>query len=254
MAPFPQISYFYSHSLESKILQRITFLIIHSNMQNTFPEMRSESYNPRYISILKWGIAVVLIICAITLLVLLIDDASEMVYFFLFLMVSMLAGVLVYDILRNKDHKVSCLLVDHRGMLFLNKEDKVLSEMKYQDLVKSRNPYTRDLFSEASAGKSDFRKNLWVYERRENSEIKKRKVNFEVIPLKNKYSLIGHFLKGVTLFRPDLNIDAEVYKDFYLDEKTFRFMPESLKRDILLKTFIIAVIILGLIFIFPIFE
>jgi hypothetical protein len=61
-------------------------------------------------------------------------------------------------------------------------------------------------------------------------------------------------LKGVTLFRPDLNIDVEVYKDFYLDEKTFRFMPESLKRDILLKTFIIAVIILGLIFIFPIFE
>jgi hypothetical protein len=48
--------------------------------------------------------------------------------------------------------------------------------------------------------------------------------------LKNKYSLIGHFLKGVTLFRPDLNIDVEVYKDFYLDEKTFRFMPESLKR------------------------
>ena len=217
--------------------------------------MRSESYNPRYISILKWGIAMVLVICAITLLVLLIDDdASEMVYFFLFLMVSVLAGVSVYDIMRNKDHKVNCLIVNSRGILFLDKNDKVLSEMKYQDLVKSRNPYTRDVFSEASAGKSDFRKNLWVHERRENSEIKKRKVNFEVIPLKNKYSLIGHFLKGVTLFRPDLNIDVEVYKDFYLDEKTFRFMPESLKRDILLKTFIIAVIILGLIFIFPIFE
>jgi hypothetical protein len=143
-------------------------------MQNTFPEMRSESYNPRYISILKWGIAVVLIICAITLLVLLIDDdASEMVYFFLFLMVSMLAGVSVYDMMRNKDHKVNCLIVNSRGILFLDKNDKVLSEMKYQDLVKSRSPYTRDLFLRLLQ-KSDFRKNLWVYERRENSEIKKK--------------------------------------------------------------------------------
>lgn len=224
-------------------------------MQNTFPEMRSESYNPRYISVLKWGIAVVLVICAIALLVLLIDDTSSgMIYFFLFLMVSVLAGVLVYDVLRDKDHEVSCLIVNSRGILFLDKNDKVLSEMKYQDLVKSRNPYTRDIFSEASAGKSDFRKKLWVHERGENGEVKKRKANFEVIPLKNKYSLIGHFLKGVTLFRPDLNIDAEVYKDFYLDEKTFRFMAGNLRKDILLKTVIIAAIILVLIFIFPFFE
>jgi uncharacterized protein (DUF779 family) len=66
--------------------------------------------------------------CHYTAGLLIDDDASEMVYFFLFLMVSVLAGVSVYDMMRNKDHKVNCLIVNSRGILFLDKNDKVLSK------------------------------------------------------------------------------------------------------------------------------
>ncbi|MGN7864339.1 hypothetical protein [Chryseobacterium sp. 22458] len=121
-------------------------------------------------------------------------------------------------------------------------------------MVKSENPYTKDLFSETATGKTDFRKNFFVHEKGENRKVKKKQVNFDIIPLKNRYDLIGHFLKGVTLFRPDLSIDPEVYKDFYLDEKTFRFMPENLKKDIVLKVVILAVVILVLVFIIPLFK
>lgn len=229
-------------------------------MQNTFPEMRSESYNPGYISGLKWGITALFALLAIVLLVLLISDFSSnhisslIIYGFLFLIFGALAGGLVYDIVRSKEHKVSCLIVSQKGVLFLNSNNKVLSEIKYQNLVKSENPYTKDLFSETATGKTDFRKNFFVHERGDNREVKKKQVNFDIIPLKNRYDLIGHFLKGVTLFRPDLSIDPEVYKDFYLDEKTFRFMPENLKKDIVLKVVILAVVILVLVFIIPLFK
>ncbi|WP_137903929.1 hypothetical protein [Chryseobacterium sp. 2VB] len=46
------------------------------------------------------------------------------------------------------------------------------------------------------------------------------------------------------MFRPDLKINSEVYKDFYLDEKTLRYAPENLKSDVKVKIITIAVVIL----------
>ncbi len=67
-------------------------------MQNTFPEMRSESYNLGYISGLKWGITALFALLAIVLLVLFISDFSSndisslIIYGFLFLIFGALAG------------------------------------------------------------------------------------------------------------------------------------------------------------------
>ncbi|PTT34983.1 hypothetical protein DBR28_12890 [Chryseobacterium sp. HMWF028] len=226
-------------------------------MKESFSEMRSETYSPKYISRLRWSIVIPFVAIAIVLLGFFIDSvsdpstdtASDMIFFLLFLISGSLAGWLVYEMARNQDEKISGLLINHQGILFLNRNAKVLSEIKYQDLAKSQDPYTKDIFSEsASNGKyGNFRKNLYVHEKDENRKSKKKLVNLDVIPLKNRYDLIGYFLKGIQTFRPDLKINPEVYKDFYLDEKTLRYAPENLKSDMKVKIITIAVIILVII-------
>ncbi|RXM41218.1 hypothetical protein BOQ62_01375 [Chryseobacterium sp. CH21] len=226
-------------------------------MKESFSELRAETYSPEYISGLRWSIVILFGAIAVVLLGFFMDavsdpstdTASDMIFLLLFLIAGSLAGWLAYEMIRNQDEKISGLLINHQGILFLNTNEKVLSAIKYYDLVKSGNPYTKDIFSEfASHGKySDFRKNLYVHEKDENREPKKKMVNLDVIPLKNRYDLIGHFLKGIKMFRPDLKIDPEVYKDFYLDEKTLRYTPENLKSDMKVKIITIAVIIVVII-------
>lgn len=233
-------------------------------MKETFPEMKSESYKQEYILVLRWSVVVLFAGFAIALLVLMISDISAgdpdmpsvMIYLFLILITGSLAGWLAYEITRNSEGKISHLVVNHRGIQFLNKDNKVLSEIAYQDLAKSENPYCKDVFSQSPAsGKyGGFNKNLYVYEKDGSRQNKKKLINLEVIPLKNKYDLIGHFLKGIQTFRQDLRIDSAVYEDFYLDEKTLCYNPESLKNDVVLKVVIIAIVILVLIFVFPLFE
>lgn len=222
-------------------------------MKESFPEMRSETYSPEYIARWRWSIVTLFAVIAVILLGFFIDavsspstDEAAMIFLLLFCIAGSLAGWLAYEMIRNKDEKISGLLINHQGILFLNRNDKVLSAIKYYDLVKSDNPYTKDIFSESRAsGKySDFRKNLYVHEKDENQKSKKKLVSLDVIPLKNRYDLIGHFLKGIQAFRPDLKIDPEVYKDFYLDEKTLRYAPQNLKSDMKVKIVTIAVVIM----------
>lgn len=231
-----------------------TNILYIKTMKEAFPEMRSETYNPQYIAGVRWSIVILFAAVAVVLLRFFIDalsdpstdTASDMIFLLLFLIAGSLAGWLVYEMMRNQDEKISGLLINHQGILFLNRNDEVLSAIKYYDLVKSDNPYTKDIFSESRAsGKySDFRKNLYVHEKDENRNPQKKLINLDVIPLKNRYDLIGHFLKGVHVFRPDLKINPEVYKDFYLDEKTLRYAPENLKNDMKMKIITIAVVIL----------
>ncbi|MBO9691614.1 hypothetical protein [Chryseobacterium sp.] len=222
-------------------------------MKELFPEMRSENYSPEYIARWRWSIVTLFAVIAVILLGFFIDavsspstDEAAMIFLFLFCIAGSLAGWLAYEMIRNKDEKISSLLINYQGILFLNRNDKVLSAIKYYDLVKSDNPYTKDIFSESRAsGKySDFRKNLYVHEKDENQKSKKKLVSLDVIPIKNRYDLIGHFLKGIQAFRPDLKIDPEVYKDFYLDEKTLLYAPQNLKSDMKVKIVTIAVVIM----------
>ncbi|UKB77818.1 hypothetical protein [Chryseobacterium sp. MEBOG07] len=223
-------------------------------MKESFPEMRSETYSPEYIARLRWSIVILFAVIAVILLIFFIeavsasssDTSATMIFLFLFLITGALSGWLAYEITRNKDKKIGGMLINDQGILFLNRNDKVLSEIRYQDLAKSQDPYTKDIYSEAASnGKyGNFRKNLYVHEKDENRKSRKKLINLDIITLKNRYDLIGHFLKGIQTFRPDLKIDTEVYTDFYLDKKTLRYAPENLKSDMKVKIITIAVMIL----------
>ena len=77
-----------------------------------------------------------------------------------------------------------------------------------------------------------------------NGQVRKRIVDFNSVFVKNKYSLIAHFLKGIKLFRPDIIINADIYKDFYLNENTLDFVPEQFKKDIYMKGVVFGIIAL----------
>lgn len=38
--------------------------------------------------------------------------------------------------------------------------------------------------------------------------------------VKNKYSLYTYFLKGISIFRPNLTIDPKVFERYFIDQNT----------------------------------
>ncbi|MET3036853.1 hypothetical protein ABXT08_12160 [Chryseobacterium sp. NRRL B-14859] len=232
--------------------------MIIKNMKEAFPEMKSEKYGSGLIPVLQWGIIIILTGIGIALLVAFISTivtgpvSSIIIFFFLFIIAGSLTGFLIYEAVKLKDQRVYNILVNDRGVSFLNKSDAIIYEIKYKDLAANPDDYKRDLFSASSGtGKfSSFRMNLFIFIKGKDQKIRKRLVNFSTIPLKNKYALIGYFLKGVRLYRPDLNIDPKVYRDFYLDEKSLCFDPEIRRKDFLLKGLGMTVALLILLFVF----
>ena len=227
-------------------------------MNETFPEMKSEIYGDRLFPLLRWIIIIILTGAGVGLLVGLITAmitgpvSSIIIFFFLFIITGSLTGFLIYETVGLKDQRIYNILVNDKGISFLNREDTTIFEIKYEDLAFNAEGYKQDILSVSSGvGKfSSFKMNLCVFIKGKDQKIRKRFVNFNSIPLKNKYALMGHFLKGVRLFRPELNIDPRVYRDFYLDEKSLRFDPEIRRKDFIIKAISITVAFLILILVF----
>ncbi|WP_407484122.1 hypothetical protein [Elizabethkingia meningoseptica] len=232
-------------------------------MKTDFPEMRSEAYNSRYILWLKRFI-VFLVIAIITAFLLFLclamltdfiaygKDSYRILYATFFIILAALCGALIYDRIRLKNRIISYFIVNDQGILYFSKNGQLVKETLYKDLAKSPDYYSKDIFStSAGTGKySSFRMNLVVYKKNKDNSVNKIYVDLNSIALKNKYHLIGHFLKGIRLFRPELSIAPHVYKDFYLNEKTLDFAPEIRRKDFGIKALIWCIIAMLFIILF----
>ncbi|HFI4795689.1 TPA: hypothetical protein ACGQK4_001400 [Elizabethkingia anophelis] len=226
-------------------------------MKIDFPEMISGSYFPKSLRFLQgFMLGIVFIIIATVLLILIllaftdyapiIDDTYRFLFFVFFIILTSLAGLLIYDTINNKKRRISWYKINNLGIFFFNKENQLIQKILFNDLTKNPDIYSKDVYSESSgSGKyRSFKMNLCVFEKDANGQVRKRIVDFNSVFVKNKYSLIAHFLKGIKLFRPNLIINADIYKDFYLNENTLDFVPEEFKKDIYMKGVVFGIIAL----------
>ena len=226
-------------------------------MKIDFPEMRYGLYAPKSLRFLQgFMLGIIFIIIAAVLLILIlltftdyapiIDNTYRILFFVFFTIIASLSGLLIYDTINNKNRRINWYEVNSLGILFFNKEDQLIQQILFKDLTKSPDIYGKDIYSKSSgSGKySSFRMNLCVFEKDANGQVRNRIVDFNSVPVKNRYSLIAHFLKGIKLFRTDLTISTDVYKDFYLNEDTLDFVPEQFRKDIYLKVVVFGIIAL----------
>ena len=185
------------------------------------------------------GIIFIIIAAVLLILILLtftdytpIIDNTYRILFLFFIILASLACLLIYDTINNKNRRISWYKINNLGVLFFNKEDQLIQQILFRDLTKSPDIYGKDIYSKSSgSGKySSFRMNICIFEKDANGQVRNRIVDFNSVFAKNRYRLIAHFLKGIKLFRPDLTINTDVYKDFYLNEDTLDFVPKSSER------------------------
>ncbi|WP_060873519.1 hypothetical protein [Myroides odoratus] len=62
----------------------------------------------------------------------------------------------------------------------------------------------------------------------------------------NRHLLRRHFIQGIKLFRPDLNIAPYVYSEFYINPKTFEYNKKSHLKVIILSTLFLILILIAI--------
>ncbi|MCT2562121.1 hypothetical protein [Chryseobacterium herbae] len=58
----------------------------------------------------------------------------------------------------------------------------------------------------------------------------------------NRFSLVSTFLLGIAHFRPDLNVNPNVFSEFYIDSNEYVFQKKKYIKDIIMGLLILVVI------------
>lgn len=126
------------------------------------------------------------------------------------------------------------------------------SELPYQDLTYSENPYIKDIHT-VTPHKGPTRLKV-IWKNPETGEISNRAVQMDTDIFYGKYTgnksdLIGRFILGVHLFRPDLTVCDTVYSHFYINRDTYAFDKKS-HLKVMIGAAIAIIVIVYLIYLF----
>lgn len=126
------------------------------------------------------------------------------------------------------------------------------SSVLYQDLDYSDNYYIKDLHT-VTPHKGPTRLKV-IWKNPETGEISNRAVQMDTDIFYGQYTgnksdLIGRFILGVHLFRPDLTVCDTVYSYFYINRDTYTFDKKS-HLKVMIGAFITISIIVYLIYLF----
>lgn len=130
--------------------------------------------------------------------------------------------------------------------------DGTTSELLYQDLTYSDDPYTKDIHTVTPHKGPTLLKVFW--EDPETGKISNRSVQMDTEVFYGQYTgnksdLIGRFILGVQLFRPDLKVCDTVYSNFYINRDTYTFDKKS-HLKVMIGASITIFIIVYLIYLF----
>ncbi|WP_267405998.1 MULTISPECIES: hypothetical protein [unclassified Chryseobacterium] len=199
-----------------------------TEIKEKFPAMESQiSYSARIFgAILIWFIIVVLAGLSIftfyelfrhDLIDNLMKDTSTLLLLFLLAIVCGLSSfVIAIHFIRNRKRNKYSVLVNDQGAFIFSQDGKISEEFLYSDLCAAKENYKSDIsvllnFKRVST-------KLIVYKKDKSNRVHERILSFqwEYHPLKNKFQLYRHFLKGVQIFRPDIKIQPNTLVYFKL--------------------------------------
>lgn len=137
---------------------------------------------------------------------------------------------------KNRKKFVKKITVNNKGIHFHKINGKTESVL-YSQLKKSGDRYTADVYG----------KKIRLYGERiffVHLKHGKEAIYFNHTDAfsGNTRDLRAHFLQGIHLFRPDLRISPEVYSEFFINSKTFKFEQRFFRRTL------VAAIIIGILF------
>ncbi|WP_123907084.1 hypothetical protein [Flavobacterium johnsoniae] len=126
---------------------------------------------------------------------------------------------------RQKLKKIILISVDQFGIHY-HQYDGIVQTLSYKQLEHSTEAYVSDIDRKIGTKYSPG----YIFGFKDGKQIpihfSKPDNGMTYIP-KNKYDLIGHFLKGVTLFCPHIKISPAVYADYFINPDTFEFNKKA---------------------------
>lgn len=180
------------------------------------------------------------------------SQTNEIIFLIVsYLLLTRLGWFVIQYFKKISSKAVTQIEVDEKGVHFKN-FNVTTSTVLYQDLTHSDNPYTKDIHTESLYKGPVLLKVFWRSP--ETGKIINRSISFDTDIFyghytSNKSDLIGRFLLGVRLFRPDLKVCDTVYSNFYIHRETFAFDRKN-HRKVMVGSAIFVSIIVYLIYLY----
>lgn len=158
-----------------------------------------------------------------------------------------LIPIVRYYIIRRKK-TADKIIIDSTGLLFYNSKNEIVDHILYKELHTSNQNF--DIYTVTPVG-SGIVPLLEITLQPDQKDITRRRIdmNLPLYAVKNKSDLYAHFLKGITIFRPDLTIDPMALKSFSIDPNTWKVNNKGVSKGgwlLLLAVIIVVGIILGI--------
>lgn len=158
-----------------------------------------------------------------------------------------LIPIVRYYIIRRKK-TAGKIIIDSTGLLFYNSKNEIVDHILYKELHTSNQNF--DIYTVTPVG-SGIVPLLEITLQPDQKDITRRRIdmNLSLYAVKNKSALYAHFLKGITIFRPDLTIDPMALKSFSIDPNTWKVNNKGVSKGgwlLLLAVIIVVGIILGI--------
>ncbi|AJA69185.1 hypothetical protein HX057_06315 [Myroides odoratimimus] len=221
---------------------------------DTFPELVTLT-NPKLTLLVR----IVFLLFTTFLLVLLyllpfalINDYTDSTEFYILIGIyTLLFTYGIYKFIKEYKKKnttaIQKIIVNKLGIQY-HKLNGEIEHLSYKDLNKSKQLYTKDIFTKTTGVNISSKTLLKVFYNQQERTISFQNTDiFYTYLSTNSRELRQHFLQGVTLYRPDLKIADSVYNDFFINPNTFEFDKKGYKKTMIIAL-IISLVILAIVF------
>lgn len=144
------------------------------------------------------------------------------------------------------------IIVNDMGLFYYNGHRKAVTQVLYTDLSPSVRGFDITTTDRSSKGLFPLLE-FSVQNEKEGTKVIRIEMSLPVHVVSNRLHLYAHFLKGVSVFRPDLKIDPKVFRDYSIDKETWQVNDKSSTSFLLLiflAVFLTAGLLVGLVMIF----
>lgn len=175
------------------------------------------------------------------------SQAGEVIFLLVTYSILIYLSWLIFKFLKKASQKSTIKIeVNDKGIHYFHLNGET-SAILYKNLVSSGNPYSGDIYS-----KSRYKAPVVLCVNLKDPLSKmasERIVTFDTDIAYNQYvgnkrALIGHFIKGITLFRPDLKVSDGAYSNFFIDKQTHRFDKKDFTKTMILATMLVIVVLI----------